>query len=109
MIRGEIYYVDLGIGEGSEQSGLRPAVIIQNNSGNVHSPTVIVAVITTADKPNIPTHLKINLRGESTILCEQIRTISKSRVRNKIGELNRKEMKSLDRKLKISLGLAGVK
>jgi mRNA interferase MazF len=105
MKRGEIYYVDLGDGVGSEQSGHRPAVIIQNNMGNLHSPTVIVAVITTASKPNIPTHLKIFLKGESTILCEQIRTVSKTRVRDKIGVLTKKEMMLLDEKLKKSLGL----
>ena len=104
-VRGDIYYAVLGQGEGSEQSGYRPVVIIQNNIGNKLSPTVIVATITSTNKSQIPTHVDIVLRKPSVILCEQIRTISKTRLKEKFGKLSEEELQILDEKLKLSLAL----
>ena len=103
--RGEVYYVDLPVGIGSEQSGKRPAVIIQNDTGNEFSPTLIMATITSAYKKYIPTHLNIFIDRPSIVLCEQLITVSKQRLMNKIGELSEEVMVKLDEKLKISLGL----
>lgn len=112
MLRGDIYFANLGgSGVGSEQFGSRPVIIIQNNTGNLHSPTVIVAMISTCvHKAKLPTHLVIN-RGEavlnetSVILCEQIRTIDKSRLSQKMGCLDPTKIPELDKAIKISLGL----
>lgn len=91
---------------GSEQKiGIRPCVIIQNDIGNSASSTTIVALITSQSKNNIPTHMNITLHKPSTIMFEQIRTISKERLLNKIYELNEQEMEEMNEKLKISLGL----
>lgn len=92
--RGDVVLCDLGFGEGSEQSGLRPCVIIQNNVGNKYSPTVIVATITSSTtKAKLPTHIEIDERSgldkPSVILCEQIRTIDKNRIRKFIGSIPR--------------------
>ena len=92
--RGDVVLCDLGLGEGSEQSGLRPCVIIQNNVGNKYSPTVIVATITSSTtKAKLPTHIEIDERSgldkPSVILCEQIRTIDKNRIRKFIGSIPR--------------------
>lgn len=92
--RGDVVLCDLGFGEGSEQSGLRPCVIIQNNVGNKYSPTVIVATITSSTtKAKLPTHIEIDERSgldkPSVILCEQIRTIDKNRIRKFIGSVTR--------------------
>lgn len=109
--RGDIYYADLGEGKGSEQKGYRPVLIIQNNIGNKYSPTVIVAAITSSnDKNNIPTHVpldscKYNLPKNSIVLLEQVRTIDKTRLNNKVGRLDNKIMDFIDRSLDISLGL----
>ena len=109
--RGEIFYVDLGKGIGSEQGGIRPVVIIQNETGNRFSPTVIIASITSQqNKNNIPTHVKIKsedygLIKDSVVLLEQIRTIDKSRLKEKIGHLSKRDMAKIDKALLISLGL----
>lgn len=109
--RGEIFYVNLEKGIGSEQGGIRPVVIIQNETGNIYSPTVIIAAITSQQhKKNIPTHVNINseeygLNKDSVILLEQIRTIDKSRLKEKIGRLSKKDMEKIDKALLISLGL----
>lgn len=90
---GDICYVDFGKNEGSEQNGIRPAIIIQNDKGNEHSPTTIVASITSQDKKPMPTHVWVKpyqsgLNRPSTILCEQIRTIDKSRIISKVGHID---------------------
>ena len=111
MKRGEMYLVDFNLGVGSEQSGIRPAVIIQNNVGNRHSRTVIVAIITSQiqNKPNLPTHCFIpaqqGLDRDSLILLEQIRTIDKSRLRDYIGTLDYETMSEIDTALAISVGI----
>jgi len=110
-LRGEMYYADLGKGIGSEQEGHRPVVIIQNDIGNKHSPTVIVASISSriAGKSKLPTHYYINaedgLREPSVVLLEQIRTIDKRRLGQRIGKLSEKHIQGINHALAISIGL----
>lgn len=110
MKRGQVYYADLSPVVGSEQGGIRPVVIIQNDTGNRHSPTVIIAAITSQlDKAKLPTHIRLDgndLQKNSIALLEQIRTIDKKRLKEKIGELNTKTMSQIDKALKISVGLS---
>lgn len=109
--RGDIYYADLMPVIGSEQGGVRPVVIIQNNTGNQHSPTVIVAAITSRiSKRRIPTHIWIGsdfpgLYCNSMILLEQLRTIDRSRLKEYIGSLNTGQINRMNRAISISLGL----
>jgi len=109
--RGDIYYADLTIGVGSEQLGCRPVLIIQNNAGNKHSKTVVVAVITskTTSKAKIPTHCHIKkqqgLDRDSLVLLEQVRTIDKSRLKEYIGTLDGESMRNVDKALAVSFGL----
>jgi len=109
--RGDIYYADLALGVGSEQSGYRPILIIQNNTGNKHSQTIIAAIITsrTATKTKIPTHCPIKkqqgLGRDSLVLLEQLRTIDKARLKEYIGTLDRESMSKIDRALAVSVGL----
>lgn len=110
MKRGQVYYADLRPVIGSEQGGIRPCVIIQNDMGNFHSPTVIVAMMTSQNKTNLPTHVSVcgkdrNLDLNTTIMLEQIRTIDKSRLSNFIGELSKETMEKVDKSLNISLAL----
>ena len=102
--RGEIYFADLGNENiGSEQSGTRPVLIIQNNIGNKYSPTVIVACITSKIfKNEIPTHVRID---QGLVLCEQIKTIDKTRLREKVTELRTSDIDKVNRAVKLSLGL----
>jgi mRNA interferase MazF len=112
--RGEIYFANLGDSAcniGSEQDGYRPVLIIQNDIGNHYSPTVIVACVTTKIyKANIPTHIKINsydygLTDDNLILCEQIKTIDKTRLRSKLTELSPFDLSRVNSALKLSLEL----
>ena len=109
--RGDIFYTNIeGIGQavGSEQSGSRPGIVIQNNTGNEYSPTTIVASITKREKRLLPTHVRLHtntLFYPSTALLEQIRTVSKDRLERYIGTLSDKDMKKIDRALEISLAL----
>lgn len=109
--RGDIYYVDLNPVIGSEQRGSRPVVVIQNNSGNRHAPTLIVAMITSKTSKNgqLPTHylLKENpaLDEPSVVLLEQLRTIDKRRVREYLGRTSKREMLAIDKALVKSLSL----
>lgn len=112
MIRGDIYYTKLGDeGVGSEQKGDRYAVIVQNNIGNKHSPTVIVAFTTTAiHKAKLPTHVEIDPNNSgvpepSIIMCEQLRTVDKSRLVRKVGHLSEAKKIELDKALCISIGI----
>ena len=110
--RGEIYLAMLSPVVGSEQGGVRPVLVIQNNVGNKFSPTVIVAAITSRmDKHNLPTHVLIEqsrygLQKDSMILLEQVRTIDKKRLREKIGKLDDELMDSVNEALVISFGIA---
>lgn len=109
--RGYIFYADLSPVVGSEQGGVRPVLVIQNNIGNKYSPTVIIAAITSQiDKAKLPTHLEIsarksNLEKNSVILLEQIRTIDKQRLQKKVTELDEEMMMQVNEALRISLGL----
>lgn len=107
--RGDIYHADLNPVIGSEQGGIRPVLVIQNNIGNQHSPTIIVAAITSQKKAKLPTHVYLNeiqgLCEHSVILLEQLRTIDKKRLREYIGTLNRQQMEKVNKALNISTGV----
>ena len=110
-LRGEMYYADLSKGIGSEQTGRRPVLIIQNNVGNKHSPTVIIAAITskTDAKAKLPTHYYLNaengLELPSVVLLEQLRTVDKRRLENYIGRLDEEHMRKINHALAVSIGL----
>ena len=109
--RGDIYYADLSPVVGSEQGGMRPVLIIQNDVGNKYSPTVIAAAITSQkEKTELPTHIKLNpdacgLSKDSTVLLEQVRTLDKKRLKEKMGKLEDNDMKDIDKALLVSFGL----
>ena len=109
--RGDIFYADLRPVIGSEQGGVRPVLIIQNDIGNKHSPTVICAALTSKmNKAKLPTHVELDAERygivkDSVILMEQVRTIDKSRLREKICHLDQEILKRIDRALVISLAL----
>ena len=109
--RGEIYYADLSPVVGSEQGGVRPVLIVQNDIGNRYSPTVIAAAITSQkEKSKLPTHIEIDsqacgLSRDSVVLLEQIRTIDKRRLKEKMGRLDDGSMGQIDHALSISFGL----
>ena len=118
VLRGDIFYADLSPVVGSEQGGLRPVVVIQNNIGNRFSPTIIVAAITSKiSKPKMPTHVAVKasepgkrgLEKDSVILLEQLRTIDKQRLRDKICCLSKKKLGDVDHALQISVGLINIK
>ena len=109
--RGEIYYADLSPVVGSEQGGIRPVLIIQNNIGNRYSPTVIAAAITSQqDKKKLPTHISVaadssGLQKNSIVLLEQVRTLDKRRLKEKMGDLDLESMNRVDHALSVSFGL----
>ena len=113
--RGDIFYADLSPVVGSEQGGTRPVLIVQNDTGNRHSPTVIAAAITSqTGKARPPTHINIaggsvGLSKDSVILLEQIRTIDKRRLREHMGRLNDNQMSMVDNAIAVSFGLPGAK
>lgn len=109
--RGEIYYADLSPVVGSEQGGIRPVLIVQNDVGNRHSPTVIAAAITSRrEKAKLPTHIDVQaatcgLTKDSIVLLEQIRTLDKRRLREHMGKVDDKAMKKVDNAIAVSFGL----
>ena len=109
--RGDIFYADLSPVVGSEQGGMRPVLIVQNDTGNKHSPTVIAAAITSqTGKARLPTHIELNaqsvgLSRDSVILLEQVRTIDKSRLRERMGKLDDTTMTKVDNAIAVSFGL----
>lgn len=109
--RGDVFYADLSPVIGSEQGGVRPVLVVQNDIGNKYSPTIIISAITSQiNKAKLPTHVEITapeygLPKDSVVLLEQIRTIDKKRLREKIGRFNDEMMRSVDDALKISVGL----
>ena len=109
--RGDIFYADLSPVVGSEQGGTRPVLIVQNDTGNRHSPTVIAAAITSqTGKARLPTHINIaggsvGLSKDSIILLEQIRTIDKRRLKEKMGSVDAGAMNAVDNAISISFGL----
>ena len=112
--RGDIYYADLSPVVGSEQGGIRPVLIVQNDVGNKYSPTVIAAAITSQkDKTKLPTHISVSsqncgLAKDSIVLLEQIRTIDKQRLKEHMGHLDNSAMNKIDEALSISFGLGGL-
>ena len=110
--RGDIYYADLSPVIGSEQGGLRPVLIVQNDVGNKYSPTVIAAAITSKmGKTKLPTHIdvvgnQVGLAKDSVILLEQIRTIDKKRLKEKMGHLDDDTMKNVNDAIEVSFGLS---
>ena len=110
--RGEIYYADLSPVVGSEQGGVRPVLIVQNDVGNKHSPTVIAAAITSQrEKAKLPTHIELRaascgLSRDSVVLLEQIRTIDKRRLKERMGELDAPSMSQVNNAVEISFGLS---
>ena len=111
LYKGDIYYADLRPVVGSEQGGVRPVLIIQNDIGNKHSPTVICAAITSKmNKAKLPTHVELNTKRcdmirDSVILLEQLRTIDKQRLKERICHIDDELLKDVDRALMISLEL----
>ena len=110
--RGEIYYADLSPVVGSEQGGVRPVLIIQNDTGNRYSPTVIAAAITSqTGKARLPTHIEIpvdescGLSKTSTVLLEQVRTLDKKRLRERMGHVEETVMEKVDTAIAVSFGL----
>ncbi|MDD4546870.1 MAG: type II toxin-antitoxin system PemK/MazF family toxin [Oscillospiraceae bacterium] len=109
--RGDIYYADLSPVVGSEQGGIRPVLIVQNDVGNRFSPTVIAAAITSQkDKSRLPTHIQLNSTGsglarDSIVLLEQIRTIDKQRLKEHMGRLDDNSMNRINQALNVSFGL----
>ena len=110
--RGELYYADLSPVVGSEQGGVRPVLVVQNDVGNKYSPTIIAAAITSKlNKAKLPTHIELpssfGLAKDSVILLEQIRTIDKRRLKERIGELPDDTMSLVNKAILISLGFIG--
>lgn len=110
--RGDIFYADLRPVVGSEQGGIRPVLIVQNDIGNKHSPTTIVILLTTKDKKaSLPTHVSLHkeqcegLLQDSVILCEQMRTIDKRRIKDKVGRINEESLDEVMRAVKVSINM----
>lgn len=108
--RGELYYADLSPVIGSEQGGVRPVLVVQNDVGNKYSPTIIAAAVTSKiDKAKLPTHIELSAREyglpkDSVVLLEQIRTLDKTRLKERIGQVSREKMHSINEALMVSLG-----
>ena len=113
IVRGDIYYADLSPVVGSEQGGVRPVLVVQNNVGNKYSPTVIIAAITSQlDKAKLPTHIELNkdeynLQKDSVVLLEQLRTLDKRRLKEKVSSIDNFKMHQVDVAMMISLGITG--
>lgn len=112
IYRGEIYYADLGTTTGSEQGGIRPVLILQNDVGNKYSPTTIIATITSKTKKgNMPTHITLHksdmngLKCDSMVALEQIRTIDKQRLKDRVGHINEEDFIKVQNALRISLAM----
>jgi len=110
ILRGDLYYADLNPVVGSEQGGVRPVLVIQNDIGNKHSPTIIIASVTSKSmKAPLPTHHILSghygLERDSVVLLEQIRTIDKQRLKERVGALGQEEMQGVDKALAVSVGL----
>ena len=108
--RGEIYYADLSGIQGSEQGGVRPFLIIQNDVGNKYAPTVVGVPITSRSKKPLPTHVKIStesgLKTESTAMFEQVRTLDKTRLKSRVGSVGGKEMSDADKAIIVTFGMS---
>ena len=113
ILRGEIYLVDLSDQVGSEQGGVRPAVVMQNNEGNRYAPTTIVCPLTSQTKYMKATHVILapedaGLVKHSTVLCEQVRTIDKSRIKRRVAKINNpQKLADIEKKIMVSFGITG--
>lgn len=112
--KGDLYFADLSPVVGSEQGGVRPVLVVQNDVGNRHSPTIIVAAVTSQTKAKLPTHVELEaadggLSKNSVVLLEQLRTIDKQRLKEHIGTLSEAQLPTVDQALSISLGITDVK
>ena len=113
VARGEIYFAELNPVQGSEQGGIRPVLIVQNDVGNAYSPTTIVLAITSQlNKARLPTHVAVparesGLSRDSVILAEQVRTIDKSRLRQRVARLEPRTMRRIEDAMAVSIGLQG--
>jgi len=111
--RGDIFYADFDPVQGSEQGGVRPCLVVQNDIGNIHSPTVVVVPLTGSKKAFLPTHVRIirkgGLRFDSIALCEQLRTIDRTRLDGFIGRIDRDTQATIDAALAVSLELPAIK
>lgn len=111
--RGELYYADLSPVIGSEQGGVRPVLVVQNDVGNKYSPTIIAAAVTSKiDKAKLPTHIELSAREyglskDSVVLLEQIRTLDKTRLKERIGQVSADKMRKINEALLVSLGFYG--
>ena len=111
--RGELYYADLSPVIGSEQGGVRPVLVVQNDVGNKYSPTIIAAAVTSKiDKAKLPTHIELSAREyglskDSVVLLEQIRTLDKTRLKERIGQVSADKMRKINEDLLVSLGFYG--
>lgn len=107
--RGDIWYADLSPTVGSEQGGVRPVVVVQNNMGNKFSPTIIAVAITSKQKKELPTHVRLDkhtgLAVDSTAMAEQVRTLSKVRLKQKVGEVSPQKLHEIDVALRTSMQL----
>lgn len=108
--KGDLYFADLSPVVGSEQGGIRPVLVVQNDVGNKFSPTIIVAAITSQTKAKLPTHVELaaadgGLSKNSVVLLEQLRTIDKRRLKEHIGTLSEKQLPTVDQALSVSLGI----
>lgn len=104
-MRGDIWNVDLGKPYGSEQGGIRPCVVLQNDIGNEFSPITIIVPLTSSSKNYMATHVPIKLDRQSYVLCEQIRVVDKNRIKNKVGRINDRDLKEVERVVKSQIGL----
>ena len=110
--KGDLFFADLSPVVGSEQGGIRPVLVVQNDVGNKYSPTIIVAAVTSqTGKAKLPTHVQLNatqggLSKNSVVLLEQLRTIDKQRLKERIGALNEKQLPDIEKALSVSLGIA---
>ena len=113
--KGDLYFADLSLVVGSEQGGVRPVLVVQNDVGNKYSPTIIVAAVTSQiNKAKLPTHVELRasdggLSKNSVVLLEQLRTIDKRRLKEHIGTLSETQMPTVDQALSVSLGIAETK
>ena len=111
--KGDLYFADLSPVVGSEQGGVRPVLVVQNNVGNKYSPTIIVAAITSQTKAKLPTHVELEaaeggLSKNSVVLLEQLRTIDKQRLKERIGTLSENQIPDVEKALSVSLGIANL-
>lgn len=103
--RGDVVLVDLRGRKGSEQKGIRPCVVIQNDVGNRNANTTIVAPLTTTNRNNLPTHVIVNVEEESVVICEQLVTVDGCRLMAKLDKLTESEMREIDKAIMVSLGV----